>query len=163
MTVDVTADVTADIGADLVDLSSILSIALSVKQLGSEDGISYDEALRICEEKADPNQKMLLAQKGAKDVVVKELIYIDDILLDELHSQAKRCVIAQAKALKSAGSNAAKRIMANEDARKCMCLRLIEVMGHNRGRLPDKYNFHRWWKSYGCDTELKKRLKIISN
>lgn len=130
-------------------LSSILSIAASVKQLSSERELSETDALSYFQdEKASVKEKQVLSDHDLRDAVIS-LMVIPQQLLDQLHSEAEDCIDTHVRERRRANTKV-RRTLADGNAKDCMCSVLRDMMVHNQGKLPRSKEIESWWKAYNC-------------
>ena len=130
-------------------LSSILSIAASVRSLQREFNLNPMEALKRFLGKANPADRDLLNQPGIKEAVV-ELLVISEKLLKQLSREAHECEERHIEARQAAQDQTSKDV-ADVRAANCMCSVLRSIKKHNGMNLPEKDVLKGFWKSYNCD------------
>lgn len=130
-------------------LSSILSIAASVRSLRLKFKLSPKEALARFLGKATQEQKDLLNQPGVEEAVF-ELMVISEKLLEQLSREAHECEERHIAARQAAQDLTSKDV-ADVRAANCMCSVLRSIKKHNGMDLPEKGLLRRFWKSYNCD------------
>lgn len=139
----------------LSSLASSLSIASSLKNLMKIDNLSADEAWEKLKENSS-----LDVQIAMSDPIVassaREVLIIDDDLLEQLNKEAKaaqnRHINARKKA--DAASDSQRRMIvrqADDEAATQICQILIDIKRFNGKKLPKEGAYRRWWKSYGCE------------
>ncbi|MGG6351648.1 hypothetical protein [Pseudomonas putida] len=130
-------------------LSSILSIAASIKSLQLKFNLSPKEALKRFLGKASQADKDLLSQPGIKEAVV-ELTVISKELLEQLSREAKECEKKHIEARQATEDLTSKEV-ADIRGSGCMCSILRSIKRHNGMNLPKEGPFNNWWVSYNCD------------
>lgn len=130
-------------------LSSILSIAASIKSLQLKFKLNPKEALRRFLGKASQAEKDLLSQPGIEDAVL-ELMVISEKLLEQLSHEAHECEQRHIQARQAAQDLTSKDV-ADVRAANCMCSVLRSIKKHNGMNLPQKDVLRDFWKSYNCD------------
>ncbi|WP_137137948.1 hypothetical protein [Pseudomonas asiatica] len=130
-------------------LSSILSIAASVRALELKFKLNPKEALKRFLGTASQSDKDLLSQPGIKEAII-ELLVISKELLEQLSSEAKECEREHIKARRAAKDLTSKEV-ADIRGSGCMCSVLRSIKKHNGMSLPKEGPFNNWWESYNCD------------
>lgn len=137
------------VGEALSVLSSIFSIAVSVKELMAARGTSATEALDHLSESAE-FYETLADPSTRQSVLVLAQSVISPEMLDQLKNEAMQCQRKHIDDRKKARDNFTKKDNADIDAAQCMCSVLRDVKRYNRGRLPDDRQLHDFWISYRC-------------
>jgi hypothetical protein len=129
-------------------LATFLSIASSVKNLMTKNGISPADALDLFKKsEVTPEQKEMLAQSATTSAIANTTV-ISQNLLDQLAFEADQCERKHIADRKGAVTPR-QSDQADADAKKCMCAVLRSIQRHNGNIFPDPI-FESWWKSYGC-------------
>lgn len=138
------------IGEALSILSSILSIAASVKELMATRGATANEALAELGE-ADDFREALTDPATRQSVLALAQSVISKDLLEQLTREALQCERQHIGDRKRAEGLTDKE-NANIDAAQCMCGVLRDVKRYNGGDLPDDPLLRDFWRSYRCKT-----------
>ncbi|MCP8685954.1 hypothetical protein [Marinobacterium sedimentorum] len=143
----------ATMGSTLTIMSSILSIAASVKQLMERERVSANDAVDKYKARASADEILLLDEaKNAEHVKALCSTTMTAALLSQLHREAQACedryIANRQKAFDS--ERDADLISAKNQGERCMCNTLKFMMDHNQGRLPDYDEYQNWFDTYNC-------------
>jgi len=137
------------IGESLSILSSILSIAASVKELMASHGATAGAAVDQLSG-SDGLAREILADPDTREaVLLLAQTVISNDLLDQLTREARKCERNHIGDRKKAKGHTDKDD-ADIEAAQCMCSVLRDTKRYNGGSLPDSKLLNDYWKSYRC-------------
>lgn len=137
------------IESSLSILSSILSIAVSVKDWMSQTGTSAETAIDQLSERGNEQTRQALAEADIREAVLSLMVISKD-LLEQLTAEALECENKHIAGRKSATGHIDKQD-ADIKAAQCMCGVLRDVKRYNNRQLPNGKRFRNLWDSYGCE------------
>ncbi len=139
------------ITASISALASILSIAVSVRTLATDNNLKLPDALKLYISRAKGPERDILNKTGIQESIL-EITVISSALLDQLADEAKKCEERHIKLRKQAEKDESQmdKDLADTKAAGCMCNVLRAIMKHNKGKLPQNGPFESWWVSYQC-------------
>jgi hypothetical protein len=137
------------IEASLSILSSILSIAVAVKDWMSQRGVSAETAIDQLAERGDEQTREALTQAEIREAVLSVMVISKD-LLEQLTREALECEKKHVRGRKSAKGHIDKKD-ADIKAAQCICGVLRDVKLYNNRQLPSSRRLQDFWESYGCE------------
>lgn len=135
--------------ASLSILSSILSIAVSVKEWMTQKDVTAETAVAQLADRGDNATREALAQTDVREAVLSLMVISKD-LLKQLEREADACETKHIRARKAADGHIDKQ-QADINAAQCMCGVLRDIKRYNGRQLPNSDQLKGFWSSYGCE------------
>lgn len=130
-------------------LSSILSIASSVKTLMDARRLTVEAAIAEVYETATDQNKEILRDLTARETILS-LTIISKPLLDQLVREVREYEKEHIKERQKNKASLTKKAIADKIASQNICNVLRDIRIHNGGELPDDANLKNWWTSHSC-------------
>ncbi|HEY0921512.1 hypothetical protein [Rheinheimera pacifica] len=139
-------------------LSSLLSIAASIKQLIQKGGAKdFDDAVEKYKSTASPETLALLNEEyNINSVYGLVHSIISPAVLDQLSEEANSCEEVYIRNRRDANGDPIRLKGAEKKVKRCVCSTLSTIMKHNGGDLPDangsdKDQLRKLFHSHECD------------